>query len=234
MYSHVRKLTLTLAVAFALAAAAQDDGRIEGYDKLHRDNESNQPVQLEADEQPRLETHPEVVRDDDDHDSDRRDDDARDLVETVMMVRMAEELQLDDEQTVMMVRRLRELKQEMMKMRHERWDRYKELKNALDNDENGEAIDSQLNELLDYDRKLETFKQDRLETLSEGLTTAQRAKLYVFLCEFENDMRHLVHRAQGRGWGKPGDNDRDEKDWRDKWKDRDQFDRDGEKNDASN
>lgn len=211
----MKMLSVAAAIVVALSAAA-DNGRIVGNDKLD-------PEAIDA--APLAERAPGSVREGESGDRDR-DEDARDLVETVMMVRMSEELNLSDEQTVMMVRRLRALKEEMIGMRRQRWALYRELKDALREASDDAAVAATLTALLEYDRQLETFKQDRLEALSEGLTEAQRAKLYIFLCEFENDMRHLVHRAQGRDWRSRNDardegDAREERDWRERWRDGD-------------
>ena len=205
-----------IALVLCVSASGQDaGGRIEGYDKLQPD----EPLLVPA--KPHFEP-PATPSDDDDTIATGKEEDARNLVETVMMVRLTETLHLDDEQSVVMVRRLRELKQEMMAMRRARGDLYRDLKNALRDDPDGTAIPVKLDALLEYDRKLETFKQDRLQDLSEGLTTAQRAQLYIFLCEFENDMRHLIHRAQGRSedW-RNRDGERRDNDWpgRGRWPD---------------
>ncbi len=138
------------------------------------------------------------------------EEDTRNLVETVMMVRLTEELQLDDEQTVVMVRRLRNLKAELGALRKSRGDLYRQLKDSVREKAADADILTQLNALIEHDRKLETFKQDRANELGEGLTTRQQAQLYIFLSEFEGDMRHLVHRAQERS----GDWRRRESDWR--------------------
>jgi hypothetical protein len=137
-------------------------------------------------------------------------EDTRKLVETVMMVRLTEELQLDDEQTVVMVRRLRNLKAELGALRKSRGDLYRQVKDSVRDNAADADIQTRLNALIEHDRKLETFKQDRASELGEGLTTRQQAQLYIFLSEFEGDMRHLVHRAQERS----GDWRQREGDWR--------------------
>lgn len=186
-------LAWAVAVVCCVAAAAQDEeGRIEGYDKV-------QPVEpVVVPRKPMLK--PQVAAPPDAAGREKGDkvEDPRNLVETVMMVRLAEVLDLDDEQTVVMVRRLRELKETMTRMRRERGERYRELKEALRDGADPGGIEAKLDALLAHDRELETFKQDRLRDLSVGLSVTQRAQLYIFLCEFEDDMRHLVHRAQGR------------------------------------
>jgi hypothetical protein len=140
--------------------------------------------------------------------------DPRQTVETVMMVRLTEELQLNDEQTVVMVRRLRELREDLVALKRERGVHVRALKQALEEQAPDAAISASLDTLLAHDRRLETFKQDKLAMLSEGLTASQRARLYVFLNEFEDDMRQLVNRAQERAkewrrrdgeWRRPGE-----------------------------
>lgn len=133
-----------------------------------------------------------------------QEEDTRNLVETVMMVRLTEELQLDDEQTVIMVRRLRQLKDEVVALKKARGELYRQLKDAVRDHAPDADIQARLQALLEHDRKLETFKQDKALELGEGLATRQQAQLYIFLSEFENDMRHLIHRAQDRSgdWGR--------------------------------
>jgi len=124
------------------------------------------------------------------------DRDIRGLVESVMAARLAEELGLNDEQTVMMVRRLSEFKREMNERKRVRSDLLRELRNVLQADAPEEEIETRLNELFRHDNESIEFNRSIYERVCEGLTVTQRAKVYVFLNQFESDMRMLIERAR--------------------------------------
>jgi len=137
------------------------------------------------------------------------DAELRDLVETVLTARLAKTLGLNDEQTVLLVRRLSEYKDKLGALRKERQAMAKTLKENLKSDKPDAEIQKNLDELVAKDDQIFEFRKNVYEKAGEGLTTAQRARLYVFLGDFESDMRQLVQKARekafrrGYGFGPP-------------------------------
>ncbi len=126
------------------------------------------------------------------------DHDAREMVEVILAARLAKELGLNDEQTVLMLRRFSSYREQVNALRKDRQDRLKALKASVKSGESDELITAKLNDLMDQDVKMAEFRKMAYEKASEGLTATQRAKLYVFVNEFEGDMRKLVQQARER------------------------------------
>ena len=124
------------------------------------------------------------------------DRDIRGLVESIMAARLAEELGLNDEQTVLMIRRLSEFRKEMNERKKQRSELLKELRTVLQEGKPDEEITAKLDGLLKYDKESVEFKRGIYEKACEGLAVAQRAKMYVFLDQFEADMRKLIEKAR--------------------------------------
>ena len=134
---------------------------------------------------------------------DIEDRDTSELIEAVMAARLAKALGLNDEQTVLMVRRFGEFRGELNSLRRRRHELLKQLKDAVHNEAAEAEIDTALKNLVEHDAKLAKYKFGAFQKASEDLAVTQRAKLYVFLNEFETDMRRLIQRARERGgrWG---------------------------------
>jgi hypothetical protein len=134
----------------------------------------------------------------------RMDPETQKLMETVMAARIAKELGLNDEQTVLMTRRIAEYKEQAAELKKQRQEMAKKLKAALNAKEPDDKIEAALNELVAQDGKVAEFKKTIYLKASEGLSVTQRARLYVFVNEFENDMRRLIQRARERGFDRMG------------------------------
>jgi len=134
---------------------------------------------------------------------DIEDRDTSELLEAVMAARLAKALGLNDEQTVVTVRRFGEYKEELRGLRRGRHELLKQLTAAIQDEVPEAELETALKNLVEHDTKLAQYRFGVFEKASEGLSVAQRAKLYVFLNDFESDMRRLVQRARERGgrWG---------------------------------
>ena len=123
---------------------------------------------------------------------------ARDLAELVMAVKLTKELGLNDEQTILMVRKLSDFRDQMNALRKERQQAAKELRNAIQAKEPEPQIESRLNALITLDDKTANFRKERFAKLSEGLSPNKRAILYIFVNDFENEMKQLVQKVKER------------------------------------
>ena len=130
--------------------------------------------------------------------------DVRKLVEEIMAARLSRELELNDEQTVLMLRKLAEFREELQALRKTRQELVKGLQSGLQAGEADAQLETKLNELVAHDAKMADAKRDTWEKAGTGFSVAQRAKLYVFLNDFENEMRKLVQKARERNAQRAG------------------------------
>jgi len=129
----------------------------------------------------------------------------REIFEQVMVARLSSELKLSDEQTVLMVRRYFDFKEENRKLRRERAELLRQLRALVKDDAaEGAMIDAKLGELVAADEKLAVAKRRLYERLSEGLDAPTRAKLYVFLQELEGELKKLGDEVRMRRPGPDG------------------------------
>lgn len=124
------------------------------------------------------------------------DDEIRELVSTILMVRISRSLDLTDEQTVVLVRHLQDLRDEMSNLYRERDELVKQMRDLVDQPGvTDDELSTKLNQLISLDERRSQARRNAFEKASQGLTTKQKAKLYVTLQEFEGQMRRLVSRA---------------------------------------
>ncbi len=126
------------------------------------------------------------------------DRDAREMVEVVMMVRLSRELDLSEEETVLLVRRMSEFREVLGGLHRQRRRLMGALRGDLQEEGNEEEIRAKLEELKELDGRLNNIKPDLHEKLSEGLDERQQARLYLFLQDFEENMRRMVQRVRER------------------------------------
>jgi hypothetical protein len=141
---------------------------------------------------------------------DERAMESRKLLEEVLMARLTRELALDEEQTVLMVRHLAEFRDKMAAMRRERMVLARGLRQAVREGKDEKAIGKVLEEVVAHEEKMAVARREIVEFEGFELTTWQKAKLYLFIVDFESDMRHLLKQAQERRQGrgaKPGPRD---------------------------
>lgn len=120
------------------------------------------------------------------------------LIEAVMAARLAKQLGLNDEQTVVMVRRFAEYKEELSRLRAKRQELVRQLHEQIKKGEAEPAMQHTLDQILEQDHAMAVFKIDAYRRAGENLSVEQRAKLYVFLNDFEDDMRKLIQRVRAK------------------------------------
>lgn len=122
----------------------------------------------------------------------------RELLEQVMVARLSKELTLDDEQTVLLVRAVSEFRDQMADLRRQRMQLSNELKGLVKEGKDNDAIEAKLQVLISHDEKTAVARRDLFERASAGLTPWQRAKLYLFMGDFEGEIKRLLKKAQDR------------------------------------
>lgn len=118
------------------------------------------------------------------------------LIQSVMAAKLSRELGLNEEQTVLMVRRFSEFRDQLNDMKRRRQEKLKALRSALREHQPDETIETALQDLIAHDLKTLEFRKDAYQKAAGNLTTSQRAKLYVFISDFEGDMRRLIQKAR--------------------------------------
>lgn len=143
---------------------------------------------------------------------DLEDRDTRELIEAVMMAKLADELGLNDEQTVLMFRRFRDQKQQMADLGNKRQEALKALKETIKAGAADSEIAAALTKLIETDKAISQVRLDAFEKTADSFTITQRAKLYVFASDFERQMRDLIGKARERRarmmWGVPEDREK--------------------------
>jgi len=122
--------------------------------------------------------------------------DVRELVEVLRMARLSKAVGLDKEETVVLVRVYDRFKSRAGELNRERRRIMDDLKRAVRSSADDALIEQHLNELIEIDKRLFELRLKAFETISEDLTTEQRAKLYVFMREFDEELRRMVVRAR--------------------------------------
>lgn len=131
-----------------------------------------------------------------------RAQESRRLLEEVLMARLTRELALDEEQTVLMVRHLAEFRDNMAALRRERATLARNLRQAVREGKDEAALEKFLGEALAHEEKAAEARRKILDIEGLELTTWQKAKLYLFIQDFESDMRRLLKQAQERRLGR--------------------------------
>lgn len=133
------------------------------------------------------------------------------LVQEILMARLAHELVLNDEQTVIMLKRFTEYRAQLDMFKKERLELIRALRTSVSAKEADTAIETKLKALAAHDVKVAEYKKNLYDGASEGLSMPQRAKLYIFLSDFESDMRKLIQKAREQSgqranrWNGPAD-----------------------------
>lgn len=133
------------------------------------------------------------------------DNDGKELLETLRIARISQQLNLNDEETVLMLRRFKEFREKGMTLHRERQAIARDLKNLVKGDGKEDDVSQKLNALIAKDDELSSLKKQAYEKIAEGLSSAQRAKLYVAMTEFEGEIKRMIQQVrQRRGFGDEG------------------------------
>ncbi|MCC6144919.1 MAG: hypothetical protein IT368_14025 [Candidatus Hydrogenedentes bacterium] len=131
---------------------------------------------------------------------------AREVLEKVLIARLSEDLALDDAQTVLLVRRYTEVRDKLAELRQKRADLMRQLREAVDSNNDNAKLTGLLEELQSIDGEMARTKEAAFDAMAADLTPWQRARVYIFFSEFENQMRRWLvevrrERADKRGAG---------------------------------
>ena len=117
----------------------------------------------------------------------------------VMMARLSDELELSDEQTVLMVRKFSGLRDQVRDLRKQRTQAARELELQLQSKSPDAAkTQEQLDKVIALDSQIRDERQKVFEEMGAELDPVKKAKLYLFLDQFESDMRRMIGEARER------------------------------------
>jgi len=117
----------------------------------------------------------------------------------VMMARLSDELELSDEQTVLMVRKFSGLRDQVRDLRKERAQAARDLELQLQSASPDAAkAQEQLDKVIGLDQQIRDERQKVFEEMGANLDAVKKAKLYLFLDQFEADMRRMIGEARER------------------------------------
>ena len=136
---------------------------------------------------------------------------ARELLEQVLFARLSRELKLTEEETVLMVRRYAEFREEMLDLRTERERVARQLRQAVKDNSDEAVLTPLLAEIRRVDEKMANARMTIYDEISAELDTRQKARLYLFIGEFEAQLRRWLNEARqrraGGDWLPPGRGD---------------------------
>ena len=121
---------------------------------------------------------------------------AREMLEQVMIARLSSELKLNDEQSVVLMRRFTEAREAKQALSKERGEAMRELRAIVEQQKDEKALNECLTRLHDLDAKLASHKQQLQETMGADLNPWQKARLALFLEQFEADLRQMLREAR--------------------------------------
>ena len=130
------------------------------------------------------------------------------LLEQVMLARISRELSIDDEQTVLIVRRFADYRETAREARQQRGKLLRELDEALKKSESSDGIEEKVRALQELELQMAREKNRHFDLVSAQLTPWQRGKLYLFLADFERELHRMVRHAKEK---QEGQSDRPDK-----------------------
>lgn len=129
---------------------------------------------------------------------------ARELLEQVFVARLSRKLELNDEQAVLMVRRYSEHRERILQLKEQRRELAAQVRKRVEENNENPEIGELLGRLVGVDRDIVNARFAIYEQLGDGLSPAQRAALYLFIADFEEEMRGWLNQVQRRGFmGEP-------------------------------
>lgn len=121
----------------------------------------------------------------------------RQLLKQVMVGRLTRELGLNDEQSVLLLRRFDELQTRQRELNRERTEVMRRLRLVLKQQQDEEAL-HRLMERLEELKRQSAAMEETIRGSFDGmdLNVWQKAKIELFINDFESQVRHIVQQAR--------------------------------------
>lgn len=127
---------------------------------------------------------------------DGAEQDVRELIDTLRLLRLAKALDLTDEETVLMVRRLDKWKIELQTLKYERVVLDQKLRKDLEQGAAPEVISKKIESLMDFDLSIAQSTRRLVGEAANGLSVEKKARFYLFIEDFDQELRRLIMRAK--------------------------------------
>ena len=128
---------------------------------------------------------------------------AREMLEQVMIARLSNELKLTDEQSVLLMRRFSEARDEKQALGRERTEAIRVLRSTVEQGKDEAALTACMDRVRAADEKLGSHRQRMQEAMGAGLDPWQKGKLVLFMDQFESEIKQMLREAHDRRTGRP-------------------------------
>lgn len=123
---------------------------------------------------------------------------AKELLEQVMIARVAKQLNLSDEQTVIFVKRFMEFKESIENKTRERQilaNELRKLTKPAPSENTMPLIEQQFDRLKKLDREIHDQKLEWIENVSKDYPFITKVQLYLILSDFDNEIKRYLRKA---------------------------------------
>ncbi|MGC8738585.1 MAG: hypothetical protein ACP5UA_08065 [Candidatus Hydrogenedens sp.] len=122
---------------------------------------------------------------------------AREILEQVLLAKVAKQLNLNDEQTVILVRRFYEQKEVLSEKIQQRNNLANELHKLIRDKTKGnpKELEEKFSRLLKMDMELAELRQKWIDNISMELPLESKIQLYLLISDFENEVRKFLRKA---------------------------------------
>ena len=125
---------------------------------------------------------------------------SRELMEQVMITRLTRRLELTDEQSMMLMRHFAEMRELRQSLQQERMKVMRELRGVLQEQKDEAALMALMEQLEQLENQINELNLESRRSIDGlDLNVWQKAKLELFMSEFQGEMRRVLQRAQGEG-----------------------------------
>ena len=173
MSSRIANLLIcTVLCAIPFAAFGQDEERMPaGFRTMLEEENQNLPLR------------------------EMRDRNLHELLQTILMVRLAQSVELTDEQILEFSKRVGSFKDQLHEMKWQIAASRETLRDAVQYKEPDAIVRRKLDDCLLQELAITDLLRKLVHESRKDLTDVQAAKFYLFLGDFEQEMRRLVERA---------------------------------------
>jgi hypothetical protein len=122
---------------------------------------------------------------------------AHEVLEQIMLARIAEQLDFNDEQTILLIRKFNEQKKLFDEKNKQRNEIVNDIKKLLQGktDENAQVLEEKFNLLVKTDMEIAELKYKWVDNLTMDLPLNSKVQLYLFFSDFENEIRKFLRKT---------------------------------------
>jgi len=119
-------------------------------------------------------------------------------MEQVMITRLTRHLGLNDEQSLILMRRFGDMREQRMNLQRERMEVMNELRKVLEEEKDENALNELTGHLDALEIRGNELEQESRHVVEElDLNVWQKAKIKLFLSDFQDEMRRVLQQVQG-------------------------------------